>query len=341
MNGIDLARKIREFNSIPFILYTGQGSEEVAESAYKVGVDDYIRKEVEPSHFQVLLHRIRNIMEKKWLEELYRCVTEDTSNPITITYNTTRVYANEAFAELVGVKDVSTLLGKDALNRIHPDDREMVKMALLGDQSSFRLRYRVLREDGSNRVVENSSSRIDIRDKQVTVNFLRDITERQIYLERLMALHRHATELNLADSEDDVARITFNIVQSVLGFDRGSFSVVVVNKLVHILVEGVELGYVFKQPLDGPGITVRALKTGKTQLVPYTSKDPDFVQPNEGEVSLSELAVPILFRGEPLGVINLESLRADDFDQQDAILVETLALHVGSTLHRLRTHPVK
>lgn len=195
------------------------------------------------------------------------------------------------------------------MNRIHPDDGEMVKKALLGDQSSFRLRYRILREDGSYRVVENSSSRIDVRDKQVTVNFIRDVTERQIYLERLMALHRHATELNLADSEDDVARITFDIVKSVLGFDRGSFSVVVVNKLVHIHVEGVELGYVFKQPLDGPGITVRALKTGKTQLVPDTSKDPDFVQPYEGEVSRSELAVPIIFRGEPLGVINLESLK--------------------------------
>ena len=45
MNGIELAQKIRETSDIPIILYTGQGSEEVAELAFSVGIDDYLRKE--------------------------------------------------------------------------------------------------------------------------------------------------------------------------------------------------------------------------------------------------------------------------------------------------------
>ena len=45
MNGIELAQKILETSDIPIILYTGQGSEEVAELAFSVGIDDYLRKE--------------------------------------------------------------------------------------------------------------------------------------------------------------------------------------------------------------------------------------------------------------------------------------------------------
>ena len=64
MNGIELAEKIRETSDIPIILYTGQGSEEVAEQAFSVGIDDYLRKEFDPSHYKVLAKRIRNAVEK-------------------------------------------------------------------------------------------------------------------------------------------------------------------------------------------------------------------------------------------------------------------------------------
>jgi len=64
MNGIELAQKIRETSDIPIILYTGQGSEEVAELAFSVGIDDYLRKEFDPSHYQVLTKRVRNAVEK-------------------------------------------------------------------------------------------------------------------------------------------------------------------------------------------------------------------------------------------------------------------------------------
>lgn len=50
MNGLELAKRIRAKHDVPVILYTGQGSEEVAEEAFAIGVDDYIRKELSPSH---------------------------------------------------------------------------------------------------------------------------------------------------------------------------------------------------------------------------------------------------------------------------------------------------
>ena len=59
MDGIELASRIRESSGIPIIMYTGRGSEEVAEKAFNIGVNDYIRKEMDPTHFTVLSKRIR------------------------------------------------------------------------------------------------------------------------------------------------------------------------------------------------------------------------------------------------------------------------------------------
>ena len=62
MDGITLAKKIREFSDIPIIIYTGRGSEEVASKAFSTGINDYVRKEGDPSHYQVLIKRIMNVV---------------------------------------------------------------------------------------------------------------------------------------------------------------------------------------------------------------------------------------------------------------------------------------
>lgn len=60
MDGMELCHRVKERVSVPFILYTGRGSEVVAEAAFKMGVDDYVRKESDPSHYQLLAKRIRS-----------------------------------------------------------------------------------------------------------------------------------------------------------------------------------------------------------------------------------------------------------------------------------------
>jgi CheY-like chemotaxis protein len=63
-DGVQLAFTIRETSDIPIIIYTGQGSEEVASAALEAGVDEYIRKESDASHFHDLSKRVRIVVEK-------------------------------------------------------------------------------------------------------------------------------------------------------------------------------------------------------------------------------------------------------------------------------------
>jgi CheY-like chemotaxis protein len=69
MDGISLARLIREESRIPFILFTGKGSEEVESEAFAAGVDDYLIKEIDPSHFRVLAKHVRMVVEKYRAED--------------------------------------------------------------------------------------------------------------------------------------------------------------------------------------------------------------------------------------------------------------------------------
>ena len=82
ITGIELAETIRDESDIPIILYTGQGSEEVAEEAFEVGIDDYIRKEFEVAHYQVLAKRIRMAVER-YRAKVARTILEE-QNAVTL-----------------------------------------------------------------------------------------------------------------------------------------------------------------------------------------------------------------------------------------------------------------
>jgi len=63
-NGIEFLRTVREHDSeLPFILYTGKGSEEVAGEAISAGVTDYLQKGRGTDQYAVLANRIRNAVE--------------------------------------------------------------------------------------------------------------------------------------------------------------------------------------------------------------------------------------------------------------------------------------
>lgn len=64
MNGIELLRTIREERpDLPYILYTGKGSEEIASDAISAGVTDYLQKGTSSEQYTVLANRITNAVE--------------------------------------------------------------------------------------------------------------------------------------------------------------------------------------------------------------------------------------------------------------------------------------
>jgi len=65
MDGIELGELVRELRDIPFIIYTGRGSEDIATEAFKRGIDDYVRKEPNPDHYRLLALRLTEAVKRR------------------------------------------------------------------------------------------------------------------------------------------------------------------------------------------------------------------------------------------------------------------------------------
>lgn len=64
IDGIEFLRTVREqFSTLPFILFTGKGSETVASDAIAADVTDYLQKGSGAERYKLLTNRIRNAVE--------------------------------------------------------------------------------------------------------------------------------------------------------------------------------------------------------------------------------------------------------------------------------------
>jgi len=64
MDGIELARRVRqkpELNSVPVVLLTAVGDEEMQLESYRLGVSDYI---IKPFTYEILASRIKNLLDQ-------------------------------------------------------------------------------------------------------------------------------------------------------------------------------------------------------------------------------------------------------------------------------------
>jgi HD-GYP domain-containing protein (c-di-GMP phosphodiesterase class II) len=82
------------------------------------------------------------------------------------------------------------------------------------------------------------------------------------------------------------------------------------------------------------GVNGRVARTGVSALVLDTRDDPDYIERDPKTDPRSELSVPVVVDGAVWGVLNLEAPEPDAFSEADAVLVETIASSLGSSVHR-------
>lgn len=122
MNGLAFLERIREdAPKLPFILYTGKGSEEIAAEAISAGVTDYIQKEPGTSQYTVLANRVQNAVEAR-RDELqvtrgHRAMNAAWDGISTLDHEGRFTYLNDAYAATFGYER-EELLG-DHWQKIH------------------------------------------------------------------------------------------------------------------------------------------------------------------------------------------------------------------------------
>ncbi len=149
MDGLEFLDRVRERDDdVPFVLFTGKGSEEIASEAISAGVTDYIQKEVGGDQYTVLANRIRNAVEqhrsKRALaasqERLSRFIDQSPLGTIEYDDRFRIVRVNAAAEEILGY-DESEIVDGTWMPFVPDDEQRLVaevERQLLSDKGGYR-----------------------------------------------------------------------------------------------------------------------------------------------------------------------------------------------------------
>ena len=135
--GLDLLRAVRDSHpDLPFVLFTGRGSEEIAAEAISAGVSDYLQKGGGTEQYTVLANRVENLVSQYRAQRDLRQrvdAIETAREGIGLLDDDGRVgYANRAFEETVGYEE-GELVGVSVTELVDDGDAERLRAALTGD----------------------------------------------------------------------------------------------------------------------------------------------------------------------------------------------------------------
>ena len=132
MTGLEFLKSVRDGRrEIPFILFTGKGSEEIASDAISAGVTDYLQKETGLEQFSILTMRIKTAVSQYRFEteiqetqERFQLLIEASTDVVSIVDPTGRFqYLSPSSKQVLGYEP-EELLGDVGFDHAHPDDRE-------------------------------------------------------------------------------------------------------------------------------------------------------------------------------------------------------------------------
>jgi len=342
MNGLQLLDAVRERSpGLPFILFTGKGSEEIAGEAISRGVDDYLQKETGTEQYAVLANRIGNVVDQyrsERDEQLFRTLIDHATDAVFVIDEETGrfVDVNETATERLGY-DRDQLLGMSTyeVSESFDDHEEYLEyMAGAGGDETLTTEDTHVRADGSTVPVEVSASNVEVGEESYRVAIAREITDRKRYEQTLEELHEATRELLKTTDKRAAAEAAVSYVEDVLGHpiagiwlhdeDGDALEPVVWTDSADAVV-----GDHPTFAADEPSITWDVFENGEPTYVADVRDDPD--RYSDGAAIRSELVVPL----GRYGVLNVGATTAEAFDDSDLAIARIWAATVTMVLVRI------
>ncbi|MFB6300484.1 MAG: PAS domain S-box protein [Halobacteriales archaeon] len=201
-DGISFLKTVRETHpELPFILFTGKGSEEVASNAISAGVTDYLQKKAGSEQYALLANRINNAVERyqtqtalERSENRYRTLIERAPIPILIyAQDSEFLQINDAAVDFFNADTTDDLLGEQVYEFTHADNdaevRERFNQMLTDQEPAPPSQQKIVALDGEIKHAIVVSAPIRYDGEQAVQTIVYDITERvereqQLKLER-------------------------------------------------------------------------------------------------------------------------------------------------------------
>jgi len=165
--GIEFLNKVREeYPHLPFILYTGKGSESVAGDAISAGVTDYVQKGTGSNQYTILANRIHNAVERRHQRERAQATRDRLRQIINIIpqlifvkdESGTFLLVNEATADaygttvdnLEGITDADIAKSEAEADHFYADDQAVIEAG----EPKFIPEEELTTADGETRLLE-------------------------------------------------------------------------------------------------------------------------------------------------------------------------------------------
>jgi PAS domain S-box-containing protein len=200
-DGLELLAAVRESHpDLPFVLFTGKGSEEIASEAISAGVDDYLQKGTGTDQYEVLANRVENVAERHRSSQALASSQRRLSlfvdqSPLgVVEWNTDFevVEMNAAAEEILGY-EAAELRGRSwetiVPESAHDEVAAMVDQLLAGESGLGGVNAN-LTKDGERIICEWHNRVVVDDDGEVVAVFsqFQDVTEREEYQRRLETL---------------------------------------------------------------------------------------------------------------------------------------------------------
>jgi sigma-B regulation protein RsbU (phosphoserine phosphatase) len=161
--------------------------------------------------------------------------------------------------------------------------------------------------------------------------------EFEVPAETLATLAEIGEEVNASLNLDEVLARTATLVKRLIDYEI--FGVLLVEESTGTLRHRFAIGYPgdlaenLRIPV-GQGITGTAALTGQAVRVSDVSKDPRYI--NAIESVRSELAVPLIFKGQCIGVLDIQSRHPDYFTRDQQNILTLLASRLAIAIENAR-----
>jgi len=356
-------------NDVPFILISGAIGEEAAVEAMKAGAHDYIMKDRRQRLLPAVKRELREAAMRREhrrveaafreSEEKFRRLVENAPDAVYVRVEECLVYLNPAAVRLFGAGSAEALLGSPLIDRIHPGCRALARerMRLLSEERKAvrMIEHQYLKVDGSVIDVEVSAVPITYENRDGSLVFVRDITDRKRADEE-QRRNREIAE-RLAGELAVVAEIG-RLIGSTLAidevyervaaeahmripFDRLSVSL---NNL-HNGTQTVAYVSGFDIPGRRPGdafplsgtVNEILVRTRRGLLIP-SAKVEDLIDRLPGLITVTQaemrsvMSVPLIVRDEVIGALHFRSKKPDTYTPEDLRLAERIGAQIAGAI---------
>ena len=186
MDGLDFLETVRSSHpDLPFILFTGKGSEEIASEAISAGVTDYLQKEAGADHYVVLANRVIDAVERVRSEVSYQEVFDKAGIGLTVRdiESGDIIDVNQRYCEMLGYDrdEVLDLTLDDLTADIsgYTPSQARAKLREAVDRGSASFEWPDQTKDGETVWVDIDLTRAEIDGRERLLLSVQDITERK------------------------------------------------------------------------------------------------------------------------------------------------------------------